>query len=40
MSRTADLTAAVEHALRAPSVHNTQPWHWRIRSDAVELHAD
>ena len=40
MSRTADLTAAVEHALRAPSVHNTQPWRWRIRPDAVELHAD
>lgn len=40
MSRNADLTAAVEHALRAPSVHNTQPWHWRIRRDAVELHAD
>jgi Nitroreductase family len=40
MSRTANLTAAVEHALRAPSVHNTQPWHWRIRPDAVELHAD
>jgi nitroreductase len=40
MSRTADLTAAVEHALRAPSVHNTQPWRWRIRPDVVELHAD
>jgi hypothetical protein len=40
MSRTADLTDAVEHALRAPSVHNTQPWRWRIRPDAVELHAD
>jgi nitroreductase len=40
MSRTADLTAAVEHALRAPSVHNTQPWRWRIRTDTVELHAD
>ena len=40
MSLTADLTAAVEHALRAPSVHNTQPWRWRIRPDAVELHAD
>jgi nitroreductase len=40
MSRTADLNAAVEHALRAPSVHNTQPWRWRIRTDAVELHAD
>ena len=40
MYQTADLNVAVEHALRAPSVHNTQPWHWRIRPDAVELHAD
>jgi nitroreductase len=35
-----DLAAAVTHALQAPSVHNTQPWRWRIRPDAVELHAD
>jgi hypothetical protein len=35
-----DLTAAVEHALRAPSVHNTQPWRWRIGDGTVELHAD
>lgn len=34
------LTGVVERALRAPSVHNTQPWRWRIRRDAVELHAD
>jgi hypothetical protein len=34
------LLAAVERALRAPSVHNTQPWRWRVTSDAVELHAD
>lgn len=34
------LTAAVEQALRAPSVHNTQPWRWRIGTDAVELHSD
>ncbi|MGH4026405.1 MAG: Acg family FMN-binding oxidoreductase [Pseudonocardiaceae bacterium] len=40
MRRTADLYTAVEQALRAPSVHNTQPWRWRIRPDAVELHAD
>jgi nitroreductase len=40
MSRTADLATAVEHALRAPSVNNTQPWQWRIRPDSVELHAD
>lgn len=29
-----------ESALRAPSVHNTQPWLWRVRGDRVELHAD
>jgi nitroreductase len=40
MSRSRDLARAIEHALRAPSVHNTQPWRWRIRPDAVELHAD
>lgn len=36
----ADVADAVEHALRAPSVHNTQPWRWRIGPAAVELHAD
>jgi nitroreductase len=35
-----DLAGAVEDALHAPSVHNTQPWRWRIRPDTVELHAD
>ena len=35
-----ELEAAVSWALRAPSVHNTQPWRWRIRPGAVELHAD
>jgi nitroreductase len=38
--RPTDLVTAVEHALRAPSVHNTQPWRWRITDGAVELHAD
>ena len=40
MNRTNRLITGVEHALRAPSVHNTQPWRWRIADDAVELHAD
>jgi nitroreductase len=40
MSGNANLTAAIEHALRAPSVHNTQPWRWRIHPNSVELHAD
>ena len=41
-SPTQQLSAAVEHALRAPSVHNTQPWRWHIDNDdgVVELYAD
>jgi nitroreductase len=34
------LRKAVERASFAPSVHNTQPWHFVIRPDALELHAD
>ncbi|MFC5994815.1 Acg family FMN-binding oxidoreductase [Pseudonocardia hispaniensis] len=34
------LVRAVESALRAPSVHNTQPWRWRIHDNAVRLYAD
>jgi len=30
----------VATAARAPSVHNTQPWRFRIRPDALELYAD
>ena len=32
--------AAVELAVRAPSVHNTQPWRWRIGDERLELYAD
>jgi nitroreductase len=34
------LAAAVERALHAPSVHNTQPWRWRIGDRSVDLYAD
>jgi hypothetical protein len=34
------LSDAVTRALRAPSVHNTQPWLWRIDHGEIELHAD
>ena len=27
-------------ACRAPSVHNTQPWRWRVRENRVDLYAD
>ena len=30
----------VEYATAAPSVHNTQPWAWRIDGDVIELYAD
>jgi hypothetical protein len=30
----------IELACRAPSVHNTQPWRWRVRDSRVDLYAD
>ena len=27
-------------ACRAPSVHNTQPWRWRVHGDRLDLFAD
>jgi nitroreductase len=39
-TRTPDLTAAVELARLAPSVHNTQPWLFRVTNGALELFAD
>ncbi|MGW3542198.1 Acg family FMN-binding oxidoreductase [Nocardia niigatensis] len=34
------LTAAMQLASRAPSVHNTQPWHWRFDGARLHLHTD
>lgn len=31
---------AAQRALHAPSVFNTQPWRWRIKSGTLELYAD
>jgi len=38
--RREDLRAALEAAVRAPSVHNTQPWRFRLLPDAVEVYGD
>jgi nitroreductase len=37
---TAVLGAAARASLHAPSVFNTQPWHWRITGDILELSSD
>jgi nitroreductase len=34
------LAEAARAAGLAPSVHNTQPWHWRVRHDRLDLYAD
>ncbi|MEV0729805.1 nitroreductase [Polymorphospora sp. NPDC050346] len=36
----ADLRAAAAAAIRAPSMHNTQPWRFRLRDGAIELLLD
>jgi len=34
------VTAALEVAVRAPSIHNTQPWRWRLDAGGLALRAD
>lgn len=36
----AQLRAVVRYAVLAPSSHNTQPWRFRVRDDALEVLAD
>jgi nitroreductase len=44
LSATPDAATALDTAalvaLQAPSVHNTQPWHWQVSIDRIELYAD
>jgi len=35
-----DIAGLVATAARAPSVHNSQPWQFRVRGTDLELHAD
>ncbi|WP_396928052.1 Acg family FMN-binding oxidoreductase [Mycolicibacterium sp.] len=34
------IRAALGMAMRAPSVHNSQPWHWRVGPSSLHLYAD
>ena len=36
----ATMRTAIFLACRAPSIHNSQPWLWRINDHTIELHAD
>jgi hypothetical protein len=40
MIQAAEVDRILERACRAPSVHNTQPWTWRVGADRVDLFAD
>ena len=35
-----EVERAVSHGVRAPSIHNTQPWRWRYRHGVLDLFAD
>jgi nitroreductase len=35
-----EIEQAIALGLRAPSLHNTQPWHWRVTDGGFELFAD
>ncbi|MCW2515451.1 MAG: hypothetical protein JWR11_4493 [Mycobacterium sp.] len=37
---TVTVRAALALATRAPSVHNVQPWEWRVGDQSLHLHAD
>jgi nitroreductase len=36
----ADLLSCVRAAVAAPSLHNSQPWRFRIRAGGVDVYAD
>ena len=40
MPTRSEVVRAVSFGVRAPSIHNTQPWRWVYRSGVLELHAD
>ncbi|MGB9224363.1 MAG: NAD(P)H nitroreductase, partial [Mycobacterium sp.] len=31
------LEGALTLAIRAPSIHNTQPWRWRVNAASIDL---
>ena len=37
---TATLEEVLTLAIRAPSIHNTQPWRWRVHAASLDLHCE
>jgi len=40
LAASAALVEAASSAGHAPSIHNTQPWRWRVQNDTLELYAE
>ena len=40
MKPTVDLERLIEYAIKAPSGHNTQPWHFSIEKSEIKVHPD
>ena len=36
----ATMRTALALAIRAPSVHNVQPWNWRVGTESLQLYSD
>ena len=40
MATESELTQLIEHAIKAPSGHNTQPWRFKVLDEEIQIHPD